>query len=50
LGSRFIARAIYSLIPEQGVDLRLFSSRLVKSLIMSIKGFEPLHRFYTSML
>ena len=48
LGSRFIVRAIYSPVPEQGVDLRLFSGRLVKLLIMSVKGFEPLHKFYTS--
>ena len=36
LGSRFIVRAIYSPVPEQGVDLRLFSGRLVKLLIMNV--------------
>jgi CRISPR-associated endoribonuclease Cas6 len=44
----FIVRAVYGLVFERGVDLRLFSGRLVKSLIISVKGFESLHRFYAS--
>jgi CRISPR-associated endoribonuclease Cas6 len=42
----YIFRAVFKLLLLDSADLALFTGRLVKSLIMTLKGFEPLRRFY----
>jgi hypothetical protein len=42
----YILRAVFRLLLLDSAELALFTGRLVKSLIMTLKGFEPLRRFY----